>query len=245
MRSIFEEFDDSDSEEEDGDEKQQSSTAISTSQLRQFVIQEYISNPLLIDPTNKNQQFHKFHLRVYVLCVGSIKVYMPKDMLALFASKSYKEPNEDQNLLSHLTNSCLQGENMDRTTFVKSINELEGLKSSDGSVITKERVNNWVESSSKVIGQCVKGAIESGSVNFQPIPNSFEIFGVDLLITDNDEVKLLEFNGCPDFGQTGDRLSYIVDDVIDLSFGLFLNRGSKEHKDNYLKCLEFEFRRGW
>ncbi|TIB05082.1 hypothetical protein E3P96_01430 [Wallemia ichthyophaga] len=288
LREIFAEFDsDSEDEEEDEDDDNHSdeySTAVSTSQLRHFVIQvilinhsllltltidkEYLSNPLLIDPTGNQQSFHKFHLRAYVLCVvgdnfeqvvsghfnlkvlqGSIKVYMPKSILALFASQSYKNPDEDQSLLSHLTNSCLQGSNMDRDKFVKSLQELEGCYTNSGTQITSDQINRWLDSASKVIGQAVKGAVESASVHFQPLPNAFEIYGVDLLVTDKDEVKLLEFNGCPDFGQTGDRLAWIVDNVVDASFESalleLLGRQSAHDHQETVKCLDFEFKRGW
>ncbi|TIB77109.1 TTL-domain-containing protein [Wallemia mellicola] len=248
LREIFEEFD-SDSEDEDEGEEDEESTAVSTSQLRHFVIQEYISNPLLIDPTGGKNTFNKFHLRVYVLCVGSIKVYMPTSILALFASQSYKQPDEDQSLLSHLTNSCLQGSNMDRNTFVKSLEELEGCYTATGEQITPQQIEGWLDSASKVIGQAVKGAVESGSVHFQPIPNAFEIYGVDLLVTETNEVKLLEFNGCPDFGQTGDRLAWIVDNVVDASFekGILelLGKNNISNTVKTIKCLDYEFKRGW
>ncbi|TIA90700.1 hypothetical protein E3P99_01427 [Wallemia hederae] len=262
LREIFAEFD-SDSEDEDEEEEEDDkedeesnddgedySTAVSTSQLRHFVIQEYIANPLLIDPTGKQQSFHKFHLRAYVLCVGSIKVYMPKSILALFASEPYSRPNEDQNLLSHLTNSCLQGSNMDRDTFVKSLQELEGCYTSSGAQITASQIEGWLDSASKVIGQAVRGAVESASVHFQPLPNAFEIYGVDLLLTDDNSVKLLEFNGCPDFGQTGDRLAWIVDNVVDASFEngvleLLGKDSSGNVEQDTIKCLDFEFKRGW
>ncbi|TIC03026.1 TTL-domain-containing protein [Wallemia mellicola] len=265
LREIFEEFDsDSEDEDEDEGEEDEESTAVSTSQLRHFVIQvgnlwlssnvsditqEYISNPLLIDPTGGKDTFNKFHLRVYVLCVGSIKVYMPTSILALFASQSYKQPDEDQSLLSHLTNSCLQGSNMDRNTFVKSLEELEGCYTATGEQITPQQIEGWLDSASKVIGQAVKGAVESGSVHFQPIPNAFEIYGVDLLVTETNEVKLLEFNGCPDFGQTGDRLAWIVDNVVDASFekGILelLGKNNISNTVKTIKCLDYEFKRGW
>lgn len=174
---------------------------------------------------------------------------MPKSILALFASESYKNPDQDQSLLSHLTNSCLQGSNMDRDTFVKSLQELEGCYTSSGTQITADQISSWLDSASKVIGQAVKGAVESASVHFQPLPNAFEIYGVDLLLTDTNEVKLLEFNGCPDFGQTGDRLASIVDNVVDASFESalleLLDRQSTREHQQTIKCLDFEFKRGW
>ncbi len=42
----------------------------------------YISSPLLIDG-------RKFHIRAYVLCVGSLSVYVYSEALALFAGKEY------------------------------------------------------------------------------------------------------------------------------------------------------------
>lgn len=46
LESIFQEFEDRDSDEEEG------STNVMTSQLRHFVIQSYIPNPLLLRPHN-------------------------------------------------------------------------------------------------------------------------------------------------------------------------------------------------
>ncbi|KAI4141746.1 MAG: hypothetical protein L6R39_005192, partial [Caloplaca ligustica] len=54
---------------------------IITSQLRHFVVQPYI-HPLLL-PEHQNR---KFHIRTYVLCVGALRVYIYKEMLALFAA---------------------------------------------------------------------------------------------------------------------------------------------------------------
>lgn len=48
--------------------------------IREWVLQRYISNPLLI------MGGHKFHLRVYVLCVGALKVYTFDTILMLLAA---------------------------------------------------------------------------------------------------------------------------------------------------------------
>lgn len=47
--------------------------------IREWVLQKYISNPLLI-------YGHKFHIRTYVLCVGALKVFVFEQMLLLFAA---------------------------------------------------------------------------------------------------------------------------------------------------------------
>ncbi|CAG8777223.1 17004_t:CDS:2, partial [Cetraspora pellucida] len=68
--------------------------------LREWVIQRYISNPLLINN-------RKFHIRAYVLAVSKIKIYLYKDMLALFALHPYRS-NDINDTFAHLTNTCLQ-----------------------------------------------------------------------------------------------------------------------------------------
>ena len=76
---------------------------ITTSHLRHFVAQPYIHPPLLLLGDGR-----KFHIRTYVLCVGSLQVYVFRPMLALFAAKPYRPPWEDDDLSAHLTNTCLQ-----------------------------------------------------------------------------------------------------------------------------------------
>lgn len=100
---------------------------ITTSHLRHFIAQPYIDPPMLL-PQFDNR---KFHIRTYVLAVGSLRVYVYKHMLALFAAKTYQPPwataaaatnnngnDEDDgsgnsssgiDLDAHLTNTCIQG----------------------------------------------------------------------------------------------------------------------------------------
>jgi tubulin---tyrosine ligase len=98
LREIFEEFDGEDSDSED------SETGVMASQVRHFVVQEYISPPLLLD-TNRR----KFHIRAYVVAFGAIKVWVWSEMLALFAGTTYLSPSVAREELDrHLTNTCLQ-----------------------------------------------------------------------------------------------------------------------------------------
>jgi len=100
LEQIFEEFDvDSDEEEEDGD------TGVIASQLRHFVVQEYVSRPLLLQSVRPGR---KFHIRAYVVAFGAIKVWLWSEMLALFAGEMYAPPSSTSELGAHLTNTCLQ-----------------------------------------------------------------------------------------------------------------------------------------
>ncbi|CAO1624899.1 unnamed protein product [Parajaminaea phylloscopi] len=152
LREILEEFeassdDDDDEQEEDEDEDEatgdsdlpnagsnaaggltssmQQDTAVMLSQLRHFVIQEYVNPPLLIcpNPVNRPDSFRKFHLRAYVLCVGGLQVFLWDEMLALFAPSDYaspkdaqadsdepSDPTSSQDPRIHLTNTCLHAD---------------------------------------------------------------------------------------------------------------------------------------
>ena len=85
------------------------SNSIITSQLRHFIAQKYIKEPLLF-PNLFGLSNHKFHIRTYVIACGSLKVYVYKPMLALFAQKQYEKPRRNNNindLAAQLTNTCL------------------------------------------------------------------------------------------------------------------------------------------
>jgi hypothetical protein len=90
------------------------------------------------------------------------------------------------------------------------------------------------------------------SIHFQPLPNSFEIFGLDFMvgIEGNGELNtyLLEVNAFPDFRQTGDELSGMIE-------GLFegvVNKGvapffglnvEQEGDDDMVKVLDVDLGR--
>ena len=117
LQGIFDEWEedmpDSDQEEEDeqaegvaaGGRDEDEKDYITTSHLRHFVAQPYIHPPLLLPGDNR-----KFHIRTYVLCVGNLRVYVYKSMLALFAAVPYAAPWDESDINAHLTNTCLQGE---------------------------------------------------------------------------------------------------------------------------------------
>ncbi|TFY55410.1 hypothetical protein EVJ58_g8267 [Rhodofomes roseus] len=135
LTQIFEGFEpESDEDDEEGDDiadagSTKPDTAVSASQLRHFVIQEYLSKPLLMDPMEvslddnpkpqpQDLHGHKFHLRVYCVASGALTVYMYTRMLALFSAVPYTAPGSasekstadyvNEDLAAHLTNTSLQ-----------------------------------------------------------------------------------------------------------------------------------------
>ena len=149
LTDIFESFevdsDDEDAEEVEGD------TSVMTSQLRHFVAQKYVHPPLLVDG-------RKFHVRTYVLAVGGLRVYVYRDMLALFAAREYSPPWVDDDLTAHLTNTCLQtGE---RVGSVRLFWELEA-------EVGKERLADVWDKICATTGDLFEAAARGQRVHFQ------------------------------------------------------------------------------
>ncbi|KAI5959322.1 PBY1 [Candida theae] len=200
LQAIFDAFDnddDEDDEEENQGDKKQGNGLI-LSHLRHFIIQEYIANPLLLPAYDDK----KFHLRTYVVCQGNLKVFVYKNILTLFAGSSYKAPTElerEIDLSGHLTNTCLQEE---EDPLVVPFWKLKGISQCD-----KDKVFDQV---SEITSELFTAATTVDKLNFQPLENAMEIFGVDFLVDDNYNVYLLEVNSYPDFKQTGDDLKDLI-----------------------------------
>lgn len=235
LREIFEEWDEeSDVEDESGSEDTVPQTTtpaahddgVVTSQLRHFMAQPYIDPPLLL-PSSSNR---KFHIRTYVLATGALKVYVFKEMLALFAAKSYRAPHESedevQDLARHLTNTCFQEGGASNEGSVRRFWDLDhhvpGLAAD-----WKEKI---FEQICAVTGEVFEAAARGMMVHFQTLPNAFELFGVDFLVDAEGNAWLLELNAFPDFAQTGEDLKEVVvgrlfEETIDVAVKPFFGLG--------------------
>ncbi|KAI0377741.1 sure-like protein [Hypomontagnella monticulosa] len=193
---------DADGDEGDGgDEKH----GITTSHLRHFVAQPYIHPPLLLPGDGR-----KFHIRTYVACVGSLDVYVYKQMLALFAGKPYTPPastpsppstgsGETIDLEAHLTNTCLQRSVASGT--VRRFWELPLSQALKDTIFTQICA---------VTGEVFEAAARAMQMHFRPLANAFEVYGLDFLVDEGGTAYLLEVNAFPDFRQTGDELRGLV-----------------------------------
>ncbi|KAG8686339.1 hypothetical protein FRC11_009098 [Ceratobasidium sp. 423] len=286
LQAIFESFEDDSSDEEttgsDVDTQGNSKTAVMTSQLRHFVIQEYLDNPLLVDPAQAKVdpsaptppgdllRGRKFHLRVYCVASGALKIFMSPNILALFAGTAYAPPPlllEDDpiemDLSPHLTNTALQ-DNVHESS-IRLLKELIGCDilsaPCSGTTFRLEDVQDIEDQVSGILAETFKAALTS-AVHFQVLPNAFELFGVDFLVTHIPElepessrfqVHLLEINAEPAIELTGARLNWIL---VDLFKGIAhtcvkpffegakpnSNQG-QEPKQRLRKCLDIETRK--
>ncbi|KAL9082293.1 MAG: hypothetical protein Q9159_006528 [Coniocarpon cinnabarinum] len=241
LRAIFEaweaELSDSDDDENDSrrsEEARQLSKipldGIVTSHLRHFVAQRYVESPLLFpQPPFSNR---KFHVRTYVVAAGALKVYVYDQMLALFASEPFAPLSQGANTINpeheedkltedddiiqrmkniHLTNTCIQAAQDASDMQNDSVHLLSSLP-----LDTKQ--HSSIRTQICAITSELFTAALAFPTNFQPLPQAFEIFGVDFMCSpepdDSDDnainVHLLEVNAFPDFGQTGDDLKDTV-----------------------------------
>ena len=213
LKAIFEEWEDQSSDEDEVFEDGANTPIVvngidrvgagtMTSQLRHFVAQRYVEQPLVF------QEHHsrKFHVRTYVLAVGALKVYVYRDMLALFAPLPYSDLQEDEvDSKVHLTNTCLQA----GVPIDGSVYRFRDLPESQAGLPEqwKSRVCHQIETATSTL---FEAAAREQMIHFQAIPNSFEVFGVDWLIDATGNAWLLEVNAFPDFKQSGQDLRSLV-----------------------------------
>jgi hypothetical protein len=251
LQEIFEEWDPpSDDEDEDttsnGGDGEAENNGVMASQLRHFIAQPYVHPPLLM-PAPHPSAGRKFHIRTYVLAVGALKVYVYRPMLALFAGDAYTGPSDldspNENLSSHLTNTCLQSGEREGSvhSFWSLPTEIPGLSSSDW----KEDVYGQICS---MTGEVFEAAARSMSIHFQPLPNAFEIYGLDFMVDTKGTAWLLEVNAFPDFAQTGGELQEIVSalfkDVVNVAVIPFLGGSSEtSNKTEMTQALDIDLGR--
>ncbi|KAG5654757.1 hypothetical protein H0H81_003765 [Sphagnurus paluster] len=235
LEEIFEEFELSDDEDVSDNN---SGTAVVTSQLRHFVIQEYLSNPLLLDPSeipiDKSSKPAELHGRKVIKSVlgqpsGALQVYLYDRILALFSSVPYTDPIHSDgkapiDLTPHLTNTSLQKYNGEEG--VRLLDELVGcqiLSSSDYATFQKEDSASIICQIVEILAETFRAALQN-PVHFQPLPNAFELYGVDFLVaynadplleTSKYQVKLLEINAEPAIELTGPRLTWILEGLFE------------------------------
>ncbi len=174
--------------------------------LMQWVVQEYVEKPLLIDD-------RKFHLRVYVFCVGDLSVYVYNDMLALIAPSKYTHDRSEKALddvTVHITNTCkhASSDGFSESEFIRVF-------SADACHLSPNVVSTIKSRISDAVGHLFE-AMESNTQGFMPASNCCEVFGVDFLVEEDTlQPVLLEVNAIPDLKNTGSELEMLIQGLIE------------------------------
>ncbi|KAK4215480.1 putative tubulin--tyrosine ligase PBY1 [Rhypophila decipiens] len=159
---------------------------IPSSEMRAFVAQRYLAHPSIIEG-------RKWHVRAYVLCVGRLRVFVYREMLALLAGEDYAPPWENPSLKASLTNTALQDvETVEEKRTMRNFwNELD-----EFSQEWKEGVFDQI---SGVVAELFRGAVNTMADRFIVLDKCFELFAVDFLVDRDGLAWLLEVNETPAF----------------------------------------------
>lgn len=187
--------------------------AITTSlaSSRTAVVQEYVEDVALVRGA-------KWHARVNVLAVGSCAVYVHAHAVAHIATEPFAR-GEDPTArpAAHITNNVVQRQypayererhTVGLTEFLSAA-DVARLSLSFNSIVRAifdvalagKRVA-WDPLQSETLAPTHAGVSDSGGSDdsrmaFLPLPQSFELFGFDFLVSNTGEPILLEINGGP------------------------------------------------
>ncbi|RYY68086.1 hypothetical protein EON63_25175, partial [archaeon] len=155
---------------------------------REWVLQSYIVNPLLICR-------HKFHIRCYVLCVGALNVYVYGQMLVLMAACEY-DMDHTHNVYAHLTNTARGATHFqfNEEKYVHPLSDLASLlqQSHPDRLPYAEQAKGLVQDISEQI-HTITGELFACYENeysvFAPMSHCFEVYGLDFMVDDTGTHK--------------------------------------------------------
>jgi tubulin---tyrosine ligase len=177
---------------------------------------------------------HKFHLRVYVLCVGALRVFVYEKMLILIAAHRY-DLNDTDNIYGHLTNTARAAEDVhfDEKKFVKVLEDLPQYLVDERpdiapSMAAAIEVTVKIKEDIFSITNELFNAFDNEYTVFAPMNNCFEVFGLDFMVDEDLQTSLLEVNPGPDFKQTGDKLKVVIEELWEQTLQIVLDQNKEE-----------------
>jgi len=187
---------------------------------RKDIITKYISNPLLLEK-------RKFDLRVYLLVTGHdpLKVYIYKESFARLSSDEYDLELDDlDNVFKHLTNVSVNKKKKtgEGNSFIWSLPKVKRYLLEEYGIEFDEVWEKIEDIAIKAVITMNKAEIDTEKKRFKNLKsnNTFELYGVDILIDNNMKPWLLEINLSPGLGtKTGyqRRLKYkLMNDIFNI-----------------------------
>lgn len=180
----------------------------------QFIIQEYIDNPLLLNG-------YKFDFRLYFLYTHDNKIYLYDDFLIRRTSIKYTNNNLNKNI--HITNVTNNPNNtrLNNHEFYKLLN--------------KEYPNNklnLLDDVKKVLLILFdKIKIENNS--------NYQLCGFDVMLDNNFNLFFIEFNLFPSFAVTHNKINILRENLLDDIMRLTVD---KSFPNNYRTNRSNKFR---
>ncbi|MES1908195.1 MAG: hypothetical protein MHM6MM_001174 [Cercozoa sp. M6MM] len=195
---------------------------------RSMVVQKYVSRPLLVGG-------HKVDLRLYVLIssVAPLRVFLHKRGICRFSLRKYEiesKSSAEHDLLMHLTNASLHR----KTEEFAADKTLIGT----GCKWTLERFWNYVrehrgaeaETQMKLeIQHLVAQTVLAALPRLAPADNAFELFGFDVMFSEDSEAHLFEVNCSPALGCSESVDRQVKPKLVHDLLSTVLNQADHEH----------------
>jgi len=180
--------------------------------MKARIIQKYIENPLIITSNFKPIQKKKFDIRQWVLVRSfyPLKVYMFSTCYLRICSSEFNLDNI-KSLCSHLTNFSLnktafQAKNI---SLEDSVCDLETFKN----YLSRFTEKSWDKDIKPKMQEIIVNTLRSVQDSIEQKPQSFEMFGFDLILDEKMDLWLLEVNLSPACAERTEWLTQMLDDM--------------------------------
>lgn len=212
------------------------------------IVQRYIENPLLVG--NEAEGFKKFDIRCYMLIARTSPTYLVFYHPG-YCRLSLKPYSADIETLSdttiHLTNASVQKKDaIYEGNKEKQIQTLAGVADQLDAQGKTASANFMRHEIDNCIKKCMVDVFKSAAAKFSRKPGYFDLLGFDFMVTDDNQLKLLECNTNPAMSLDNSTLEALLPGVIDGTIDLVLStqgpdRPPNASDDAILANLPFKF----